>query len=76
MKSLSLVLLLVFAGANFASAQNPGSSRQGVNSRFDLNSPKVGEQLPNLKAYDAEGNTIRLGQLKGDYTVLVFGCLT
>ncbi len=37
---------------------------------------KVGDPLPDAKAYDAEGKEFRLRALKGYYTVLVFGCLT
>ncbi len=43
---------------------------------FDANAPKVGERLPALTAYDDDGNEFQLGDLKGGYSVLVFGCLT
>ena len=52
------------------------SGRQGVMQSFDRKSPAVGQQLPNVSAYNAAGETIQLRDLKGDYTVLVFGCLT
>jgi hypothetical protein len=55
---------------------NKQSPRERLNKSFESKSPSVGEQLPNLEAYNAAGETIRLGELKGDYTVLVFGCLT
>ena len=38
--------------------------------------PAVGTTIPNVELFDADGNPFRLGQLKGSYTVLVFGCLT
>jgi len=38
--------------------------------------PAVGEKLPDVTAYDAEGKPFRLSSLKGSHTVLVFGCLT
>lgn len=51
-------------------------TRGGVDQQFTRNSPPIGAPLPDLKAYDAEGKEVRLGTLKGQYTVLVFGCLT
>jgi hypothetical protein len=32
--------------------------------------------LPDVSGFDASGGVIRLRDLKGHYTVLVFGCLT
>ena len=79
MKSLVWALLAItLLPANVALGQ-PGqrpSGREGVMQSFDRKSPAVGEQLPDLKAYNAAGETIRLGELRGHYTVLVFGCLT
>ena len=37
---------------------------------------EIGAPLPDLTVYDASGNPFSLGQLKGRYSVLVFGCLT
>jgi hypothetical protein len=51
-------------------------TRGGVDQQFNRNSPPVGAPLPDLKAYDADGKEVRLGTLKGQHTVLVFGCLT
>ncbi len=36
----------------------------------------VGNPMPDLSVYDASGNPFSLADLKGSYTVLVFGCLT
>lgn len=72
------LLAISVLSVNAASGQGrPGQSRRGGGLQgFDRNAPSVGEQLPNLKAYNAAGETIQLSELKGDYTVLVFGCLT
>ncbi len=43
---------------------------------FNETSPPLGARLPNLSLYDAGGNKFRLRNLKGQHTVLVFGCLT
>lgn len=60
-------------------AQQPGrteSPREAVDSAFNRKSPEVGDTVPNLTAYRADGSTVRLHDLKGKHTVLVFGCLT
>ena len=64
-------------------ARRPGESRQGGESgrdrlsrRFDSASPKLGEPLPDVSGFTADGKPVSLRALKGDYKVLVFGCLT
>ena len=79
MKRLILSFVAVtLLSANVALAQpkQAQSAREEVIQNFDRKSPAVGDQLPDLKAYNAAGETIQLGDLKGDYTVLVLGCLT
>ncbi len=36
----------------------------------------IGESLPEVTVYDPDGKPFELAQLKGSYSVLVFGCLT
>jgi len=43
---------------------------------FQETSPPLGAKLPNITLYDAAGKKFRLRSLKGQYTVLLFGCLT
>ena len=43
---------------------------------FAAEDPQLGETIPNVAAFDGDGNAFQLGQLKGKYAVLVFGCLT
>ncbi len=43
---------------------------------FQGSGPALGQPLPDLTVYDAEGREFKLSSLKGDYSVLVFGCLT
>ena len=38
--------------------------------------PKVGDALPDVVAFDADGKEFSLKALRGHYSVLVFGCLT
>ncbi len=43
---------------------------------FQGSGPVLGQPLPDITVYDAEGKEFKLSSLKGDYSVLVFGCLT
>lgn len=52
------------------------SPRDQVRNRFASRSPMIGQLLPDVSAYDADGKPFKLSSLKGQYTVLVFGCLT
>ena len=36
----------------------------------------VGQQLPDITVHDAAGKPFRMADLKGKYSVIVFGCLT
>jgi len=38
--------------------------------------PQVGTRMPDVQIFDAEGEPFSTRDLKGDYSVLVFGCLT
>ena len=60
-----------------ASAQQKNRpSRRGGQSATLSGGPAVGETLPDITAFDANGKPFRLSSLKGSHTVLVFGCLT
>ena len=52
------------------------SPRDQVKNRFASRSPQIGQPLPDVSAYDADGKQFKLSSLKGQYTVMVFGCLT
>ncbi len=43
---------------------------------FQGSGPALGQSLPDITVFDAEGKEFKLSSLKGDYSVLVFGCLT
>lgn len=69
--------------ANAPPAQNApqlesleNSPRQQVISKFERDAPQIGDSLPNLKLLDADGREFELNRLRGQPTVLVFGCLT
>ena len=43
---------------------------------FVKKSPTIGEALPDLTVYSADGKEFKTSSLRGQYTVLSFGCLT
>ena len=72
-----LVVALVGLLTPLCHAQNTdrNAAMQRLQSRFE-SAPGVGQPLPNVKVYDSGGKPVALSSLKGQYTVLVFGCLT
>ena len=58
------------------SRQRGESARERMVRRFDAASPRLGEPLPDVSGFTADGEPLSLRALKGDYKVLVFGCLT
>ena len=48
-----------------------------VRAGFERSAPDIGESLPDLSLYQADGKEVRLHEvLNGRYTVLILGCLT
>ena len=43
---------------------------------FGSSTPNVGDTLPDITVYDSEGKEFNLRRMRGNYSVLVFGCLT
>jgi cytochrome oxidase Cu insertion factor (SCO1/SenC/PrrC family) len=43
---------------------------------FVKEKPAVGDPLPDLTVYNANGKEVKTSALRGHYTVLTFGCLT
>lgn len=52
------------------------SRRNQFTRRFEASTPKLGDPLPDLAGYTADGVPLNLRSLRGQHTVLVFGCLT
>ncbi|HUG93299.1 MAG TPA: hypothetical protein VML55_20830 [Planctomycetaceae bacterium] len=71
--AIALGLLATSVRAQPGEANSP---RQQVVRGFERTAPDVGELLPDVAAFDADGQPLRLSSLKGSHTVLVFGCLT
>ncbi len=66
---LSLFLLPVLAGP---AAAQPGRE----DPEFVKKSPTLGASFPSLTVYTADGKEFHTSSLRGQYTVLAFGCLT
>lgn len=79
-RTLTVVLSLACASFMVLAQGGPGtgrSARNMVDQRFESAAPGIGEPMPDLTLYDAEGKALRLRELLRDhYTVLVLGCLT
>ena len=68
-----IAVALVGLAAEAAWAQRRGGRPNG---RFEQRSPDVGQPLPDLTVFAADGKKVSLRSLRGSHTVLVFGCLT
>ena len=54
-----------------------GSGGRGLDRNFEAVAPALGEAMPDVVVYDAEGTPHRLPELlRGHYSVLILGCLT
>jgi cytochrome oxidase Cu insertion factor (SCO1/SenC/PrrC family) len=56
--------------------EKPEQPRQIVIRVFNETSPEIGQPLPAVACFDETGERFQLRQLKGQYSVLMFGCLT
>ncbi len=78
MLRIELTLLLgistLLAGNVFA--QPGGGGRSGASRGSGGNLPAVGTMVPDISLYDDHGNEFSTTSLRGQYSVLVFGCLT
>lgn len=64
-------------GAIGSPAQAQFNPRERAIARFEAMAPAVGEPLPDLTVYNADGKELRLAELlKGQFSVIVLGCLT
>ncbi len=88
MKRVFAVFFSFALGCAVATAQpgpRPGQGRPGGggarpgtpgSSSLENVGIKVGQTLPDLTIFDDKGGEFRLADLKGKYSVIVFGCLT
>ena len=71
------VVLAFVAAPTLGNAQRAPGGPSGDIPRFIELGPKVGEQLPDLTIVDDMGSPVNIREItKGNYSVLVLGCLT
>ena len=71
------MLLIASVGSLWSASPTlaqPGGG--GLNRRFETVSPAIGQPLPDITIYDENGEPFAVRDLKGQYSVIVFGCLT
>lgn len=83
---LTMFLATLFAllgTITLGNAQTAGQPRAGqldtdghVRAWFDASDLKVGDSFPAVEVYDEAGRPFSTRSLKGQYTVVVNGCLT
>lgn len=74
MRFLVVAVFGIAAVTALMQAQAPRGDHRGDD--FLRARPRVGDPLPELTAYAADGAEVRTADLRGHYTVLTFGCLT
>lgn len=77
---------MIFGLLSWAVASPQGQSHQPSgghqhthgedNVEFLERSPRIGDLIPDVSGYDEQGEPVSLSDLKGNYTVLISGCLT
>jgi cytochrome oxidase Cu insertion factor (SCO1/SenC/PrrC family) len=68
--------LCLIASVGPAQDESPENPREAVRRQFLASGLEVGSQFPDIQIHDAEGKPFRTGDLRGNYSVLVTGCLT
>ena len=80
MLRIELTLLLgistLLAGNAFAQPGGIQGGRAGSGRSAGGNLPQVGSMLSDISLYDDLGKEFSTSSLRGQYSVLVFGCLT
>ena len=75
--TLVLALIATPLMSNAQQGQRGPGGPSGDMPRFLEEGPKVGEQLPDLTIVDDMGMPVNIREItKGNYSVLVLGCLT
>ncbi|MEE8349659.1 MAG: hypothetical protein V3R94_08825 [Acidobacteriota bacterium] len=71
-----IVLEIKDAISRQAGRDDTTNRQTGPRAAFERSAPKVGAVLPEISGYQVDGQEFNLRSLKGNYSVLVFGCLT
>ena len=76
--ALLLMFLASVAAANAQTSSDPGKQpdTSQIQPWFDASGLKVGNRFPAAEIYDEAGRPFNTRSLKGQYTIVVNGCLT
>ena len=82
-RSFSPLFLMLALIATPLLGQNPRAGNRDnprakgdADAKFNRDKPTLGDMIPDVTAYDENGKELKLRDLKGKHTVIVFGCLT
>jgi cytochrome oxidase Cu insertion factor (SCO1/SenC/PrrC family) len=67
---------LLQASFLLAAIAGPTFGQMKEDPEFVKKSPTIGEPLPDLTVYTADGKEFKTSSLRGHHTVIAFGCLT
>lgn len=78
MPQLLLTLSVLAMLATNVEAQRRGGGGPGTpgSATLERTGLKIGQKMPDVTVYDADGKKLKISSLKGKHAVLVFGCLT
>ncbi|MFG0294318.1 MAG: redoxin domain-containing protein [Maioricimonas sp. JB045] len=76
MRFIAMLTLTVGALASVCDRPAVAQRMRAREREFLTLTPRVGERLPDVEVYTADGKPFRTSDLRGHYTVLTFGCLT
>ncbi|HSQ58240.1 MAG TPA: hypothetical protein VLM40_21120 [Gemmata sp.] len=72
--TFGVILLFFFATMPCSALAQPEKKKSEED--FVREKPAIGDLLPDLTVYSADGKEVKLSSLRGRYVVLTFGCLT
>jgi cytochrome oxidase Cu insertion factor (SCO1/SenC/PrrC family) len=75
-KHLAILILFTYSFFGFSQPEARPSGPRGSPGGPASVGLEVGMPFPEKSVYDAEGKPFELSRLRGNYSVLVFGCLT
>ena len=74
--TLFALMLPVAALPAGAAAQPPKKGKEKSEEAFVKEKPAVGDTIPELTVYSPDGKEVKTTDLRGQFVVLTFGCLT
>ena len=76
LSNLIFARLAIQVRAQDSDARPPGEWTERYDRMFLERAPLLNDHAPDVTAFDQHGTPFKLSSTRGQYTVLVFGCLT